>query len=42
MIRFTNAEVMGNPEGVPITIGGALSDRTPPLPGPLPIREREL
>ena len=39
LIRFTNAEVMGNPEGVAQAIVDALA--TPPLPGPLPIGERE-
>ena len=39
VIRFTNAEVMGNIEGVAEVISGALA--TAPLPGPLPRGERE-
>ncbi|KQX19679.1 hypothetical protein ASD39_15330 [Sphingomonas sp. Root50] len=39
VIRFTNAEVMGNIEGVAEMIALALA--TAPLPGPLPRGERE-
>lgn len=39
VIRFNNADVMGNLEGVLITISVALV--TAPLPGPLPTGERE-
>ncbi len=39
VIRFTNADVMGNLNGVLETIGAALG--TAPLPGPLPEGERE-
>lgn len=39
VIRFTNAEVMGNIEGVAHAIAAALA--TAPLPGPLPRGERE-
>jgi very-short-patch-repair endonuclease len=42
LIRFTNAEVMGNPDGVAQAIAGALVSRSAPLPDPLPIGEREL
>ncbi|GGA52395.1 endonuclease domain-containing protein [Sphingomonas psychrolutea] len=39
VIRFSNADVMGNLEGVLETISVALG--TAPLPGPLPEGERE-
>lgn len=39
VIRFTNAEVMGNIEGVAESIAEALA--TAPLPSPLPHGERE-
>lgn len=39
VIRFSNADVMTNVEGVLQTIGDALG--TAPLPGPLPKGERE-
>jgi hypothetical protein len=39
VIRFTNADVMGNLQGVLETIGVALG--TAPLPDPLPEGERE-
>jgi very-short-patch-repair endonuclease len=38
VIRFTNADVMGNLEGVLAAIGVALRERTPPLPNPSPRR----
>ena len=38
VIRFTNAEVMVNLEGVLLTIADALRHRTPPLPNPSPQR----
>jgi uracil-DNA glycosylase len=41
VIRFTNAEVMGNLDAVLETIAAALG-RDRPLPGPLPEREREM
>lgn len=41
VIRFTNADVMGNIEGVARIIEIALGLETNPLPGPLPIGERE-
>lgn len=41
VIRFTNADVMGNIEGVAQVIEIALGLETAPLPGPLPIGERE-
>ena len=47
VIRFTNADIMGNIEGVAVMIGAALDGEsraisTPaPLPGPLPRGERE-
>lgn len=37
VLRFTNAEVMGNVEGVVIAIGAALAD----VPTPAPSRKRE-
>jgi len=40
VIRFTNSDVMGNPEGVIAAIGLALA-ATAPLPRPLPGGERE-
>ena len=40
VIRFTNGDVMGNPEGVMEMIGVALA-ATAPLPNPLPEGERE-
>ena len=39
VIRFDNADVMGNLDGVLETIGAALA--AAPLPGPLPAGERE-
>ncbi len=39
VIRFNNADVMGNLEGVLATISAALG--APPHPGPLPEGERE-
>ncbi len=39
VLRFTNADVMGNEEGVLATILDVV--RTPPLPDPLPKGERE-
>lgn len=47
VIRFTNADIMGNIEGVAVIIGAALDEEsravstTAPLPGPLPRGERE-
>ena len=42
VIRFPNADVMQNIEGVLHRIGEALGERTPPLPDPLPASgERE-
>jgi len=40
VIRFTNAEVLGNIEGVAVVIKETL--RTAPLPNPLPAGGREL
>jgi hypothetical protein len=39
VLRFSNADVMRNAEGVMETIMAALA--SPPLPGPLPDGERE-
>ncbi|AHE57088.1 hypothetical protein NX02_27515 [Sphingomonas sanxanigenens DSM 19645 = NX02] len=41
VIRLTNADVMGNIDGVAQVIEIALGLETAPLPGPLPIGERE-
>jgi very-short-patch-repair endonuclease len=47
VIRFTNADIMGNIEGVATIIGDALDEASratctsAPLPGPLPRGERE-